>query len=230
MSQISSAKPPRLAVWLLDLFTPPSQSEAIPGDLFEEFTTAVSTSGSRTARRWYWRQVVNTVAHLMGREFRTSPWAIVATALGGYLLLIGGDYLVYMATGALLTKFQIYHYLNARLFWWIYAVAVGRVIYPMFIGWMLAAMARKMEMATAATLSTIVAVLGVPGQLEGGGLLSPLLLATVFLDKIHGYLGPYTNLYVMYLFMLGLLPPIALFVGAVIRRESSSPGGPPVAA
>jgi len=38
MTHASSVQPPRVAVWLLDLFTPSEQTESIPGDLLEEFS------------------------------------------------------------------------------------------------------------------------------------------------------------------------------------------------
>ncbi len=228
MSQKLTVQPPRLAAWLVDLFTPPNQSDAITGDLLEEFTTVVSTSGSGSANRWYWRQATKTVAHLIRGEFRSSPWAIAATAFAGYLLLICAVQLVNVATGALLKEFQIYHYVSARLFWWIYAVALERVICPMLIGWMLAAIARNREMATAATLSMIVALLGVPLYL-GGGLLW-LLSATAIIDKAHRYV-PHANFLwlVRNAFILMGMPPFAVFVGAVIRRISMPPERKPIA-
>ena len=106
MSQTSTVQPPGLAAWV---FRPPSQCEAISGDLLEEFTMAVSTSDSGGARRWYWRQIIKTIAHLMSAEFRTSPWAIAATAFGGYLLLMYAVRLANMAAGAFLGRFQVYY-------------------------------------------------------------------------------------------------------------------------
>src|SRR5204862_5771919 len=45
MTQASSVQPPRVAVWLLDLFTHYEQTESIPGDLLEEFSAVASRSG-----------------------------------------------------------------------------------------------------------------------------------------------------------------------------------------
>lgn len=59
-------RPPVIAVWLVGFFTPDKQTEAIQGDLVEEFSRLASASGVAAARRWYWRQSINTVAHLMG--------------------------------------------------------------------------------------------------------------------------------------------------------------------
>ncbi len=62
MSQASFVQPPRIAVWLVDLFTPDKQAESIPGDLLEEFSDLASKSGVAFARRWYWRHSVKTIA------------------------------------------------------------------------------------------------------------------------------------------------------------------------
>ena len=49
MFQASFVRPPRMAVWLVDLFTPNKQSESIPGDLLEEFSELASKSGVASA-------------------------------------------------------------------------------------------------------------------------------------------------------------------------------------
>ena len=62
-------RPPVIAVWLVGFFTPDKQTEAIQGDLVEEFSSLASSSGVATARRWYWRQSINTVARLWAPDF-----------------------------------------------------------------------------------------------------------------------------------------------------------------
>ena len=79
-------KPPRLATWLMDLFTP-LEEESIVGDLFEEHSQLASKSGVKFARRWYWRQTAKTIAHMFGAGFRNAPWSTTATVVGGFLLL-----------------------------------------------------------------------------------------------------------------------------------------------
>ena len=59
--------PPRVVSWFVDLFPPIEQTETIQGDLLEEFSGLVSTSGIDLARRWYWRQSVKTVVVEHGR-------------------------------------------------------------------------------------------------------------------------------------------------------------------
>jgi hypothetical protein len=51
-----SLQPPRLAVWLVNLFTLPDNAEAIMGDLLEESSQIAHQAGVVSARRWYWRQ------------------------------------------------------------------------------------------------------------------------------------------------------------------------------
>jgi hypothetical protein len=79
--------PPRLASWLVDLFTPVGEADAIRGDLLEEFSDLVSKSGFAYARRWYWRQSVRTILHLIRSGFRVAPWSIAGVVVGGMLLV-----------------------------------------------------------------------------------------------------------------------------------------------
>ena len=73
--------PPWVASWLVDLFTPIGQTETIQGDLLEEFSEVASKSGVASARRWYWRQSVKSVAHLIGTGFRAAPWTAATGSL-----------------------------------------------------------------------------------------------------------------------------------------------------
>ena len=75
MSQDFSVQPPRIATWLIGLFTSDNEAEAIPGDLLEEFSHLASKAGVAIARRWYWRQTGKTITHLAGGAFRSAPRA-----------------------------------------------------------------------------------------------------------------------------------------------------------
>jgi hypothetical protein len=44
-SQASLVQPPRVAAWLVDLFTPGEQAESILGDILEEFSDVATKSG-----------------------------------------------------------------------------------------------------------------------------------------------------------------------------------------
>jgi hypothetical protein len=86
-SQAFFLQPPRIAVWLVNQFTPPEESESILGDLLEEFSQLASTAGVAVARGWYWRQTVKTIVHLAGTGFCVAPWSTAAGIVGGLLLL-----------------------------------------------------------------------------------------------------------------------------------------------
>jgi putative ABC transport system permease protein len=65
------ATPPRFAARLLDLALSADDAEAIGGDLDEMFSATIAPRiGARSARRWYWRQVI---AIVVAHETRRSP-------------------------------------------------------------------------------------------------------------------------------------------------------------
>jgi hypothetical protein len=78
-------RPPRVALWVVDLFASSTHAEPLLGDLHEEFAGLVATSGVAAARRWFWRQT-KTIRHLFGAAFRSAPWSIVGGVLLGLLL------------------------------------------------------------------------------------------------------------------------------------------------
>lgn len=149
-------RPPVLAVWLVGFFTPDKETETIQGDLIEEFSKLASSSGVATARRWYWRQSVTTVAHFIGTGFCAAPLLIAAAVLGGCLLLwFGGDFLEqamrYFAwklhTNGLLRVFRI----TAG------EVQVARFLAIMLVGSLVASVVKGREMVTAIALSLVCA-------------------------------------------------------------------------
>lgn len=185
MSQAHFVRPPRIAVWLVDLFTPAEQTESIPGDLLEEFSGLASKSGLACARRWYWRQSVKTIAHLIARGFLVTPGLIAGTVVGGYLL----GWLLFWSTQkaviAVLYRYQVYAHIDAYVFWLIYAVLIERLIEPFIIGCIIAVAAKGREMVVTMTLGLVL------GASSGAGLvqvrhhwsesnfpLAPLLWAT----------------------------------------------------
>ena len=60
--------PPRLARWLLERALDAASAEAISGDLAEEFAARRRSQGLRSARRWYWRQAIASVAARRARR------------------------------------------------------------------------------------------------------------------------------------------------------------------
>lgn len=147
--------PPRVAMRLLTLFAAGQEAESIQGDLLEEFSCLASKSGVTCARRWYWRQTMKTIAHLIGIGFRAAPLAIAATVAGGFLLtrLVSG--LPERAIFAVLERYSVFdHHFSVYVFFATYGIAIGHVIASLFVGCMVALMARSKEM-----LATIALVL-----------------------------------------------------------------------
>ena len=149
-------RPPVLAVWLIDFFVPEKRGEAIHGDLVEEFSKLASTSGLAAARRWYWRQSVGTVAHLMGAGFRGAPWLIAATVLGGCLALwfgleLGDQTLFHLNVNL--------HSHSVRISWLPWGIQAERFLVMMLVGCLVALAVRGREMFTAIALSLVCAAL-----------------------------------------------------------------------
>lgn len=155
-------RPPFIASWLIDLFTSGSHEDAISGDLLEEFSDLASKSGLAYARRWYWRQSIKTVGNLMGTGLRTAPWLIASTVIGGYLML-------QLALGFALPEWLIdavielrWHHvvpyytqreMDAYMFWFGTAVMIGYLLVPLFVGCIVATVAKAREMIATLTLS-----------------------------------------------------------------------------
>lgn len=146
VTKSSLVQPPRLAVWLVDLFTPIGQAESIPGDLLEEFSEIYSKSGVVSARRWYWRQSVKSVAHLTASGFLMAPWLIAVAVVGGWLLAWGFYWLTEKAIIAIHYKYQVYAHIDAYVFWLLYGVLIERLVEPLLVGTIVALAVKGREM------------------------------------------------------------------------------------
>ncbi len=160
ISQSPPVQPPRIASWLVELFAPLEYAGSILGDLLEEFSDLASQSDVASARRWYWRQSAKTVAHLIGTGFRVAPWSIVGTVLGGYLLLaFGASWPEQAIVGVL--HFRRHHVtpyytnLDTYVFWLNTSILIGRLLMSLFIGCIVAAVAKGREMVATMTLGFI---------------------------------------------------------------------------
>ena len=159
-SQPFSDQPPRLAVWLVNLFTIPDDAEAIVGDLLEEFSHLASTSGVVFARRWYWRQALKTIVHLIGTAYRAAPWWTSAGVAGGMLAHRLLWRLVEPTIFAVLVRYQIpEHHFNVYVFFASTGLDIAYLIVFLFEGCIAAIVAKEREMAAATTLSLIYAAL-----------------------------------------------------------------------
>ena len=192
MSHSSPVPPPQLAAWLMDMFSPHHQAEAIPGDLTEEFSGIAVQYGVVYARRWYWRQAIRTIGHLFGGGFRSVR--LLISVLGAGLLGICGIY-------EILQRYQVYFYIHPHAFWVIYTIVIAFLI-PMTMGFLAAIIAKGKEMIAALTLSLLV---GAPGALGLFRFLaqwndyrfhSPIvavLLATTFVSPAAIMIGGYVS-------------------------------------
>jgi hypothetical protein len=168
MTQASSFQPPRIAVWLIDLFTPYQQEESIPGDLLEEFTDIASKSGVASARRWYWRQSVRTILHLVVTGLRAAPLSVFGPVVGGLLLFRLGSSLPERAIVAVLdfhrqphvTPYYTWPQVQTRVWWLSYGVLMGLLLMSLFIGCIVAAVAKGQEMVATTTLGLLFGILG----------------------------------------------------------------------
>ncbi len=153
-------QPPRLAVWLVNLFTVPDNAEAIMGDLLEEFSQIAHQAGVVFARRWYWRQALKTLVHLIFTAYRVAPWSTAAGVAGGFLTrkLLGR--LVEPVIFAVLERFQIPElHFNLYVFFASTGIDIGHLLVFLFVGCIAAIGAKETEMPAATTLSLIFAVL-----------------------------------------------------------------------
>lgn len=156
-SQVDGLQPPRVPVWLVTLFSPAVHGESILGDLSEEFSRLASTKGIVHARRWYWRQTVTTIPHLLATGFRSAPWTITALVTGAFLLrwFISSvsDPAVSRSLDAVLTKYRVYeHDPQAYVFWLTSSMLTVRLVVNAFFGALVAVAAKGREMAATIAL------------------------------------------------------------------------------
>ena len=163
-SQPHFVQPPRIAVWLLNLFALGEEAESIQGDLLEEFSLLASKSGAASARRWYWRQTMKTVPQLAGVGFRTAPWMTTAAVVGGFLLrkLLGP--LVEPPIFAVLERYRVFeHHFGTYMFFASTGIDIGHLITFLFIGFAVALVSRQREMVATTTLGLIYGAMAVVG-------------------------------------------------------------------
>jgi len=165
MTQASSVQPPRVAVWLLDLFTPYEQTESISGDLLEEFSDVASKSGVAYARRWYWRQSVRTILHVVRSGFRVAPWSIVGAVVGGVLLVQLGHAFAEggIRTGDEFLSHHVHRLSHFDLFLMNSGMYLWRLTVSMLIGCIIALACKSREMLATITVSLVCSIQAVTG-------------------------------------------------------------------
>ncbi len=147
-------RPPRLATWLVELFTSADQAEGILGDLAEEFSDLVSRWGVVLARRWYWRQSVETIAHLASAGFRVVPWSLAGLVLLGFLLRWFSSGLPEYIIVAILRTQRPYSNIHYGSYVWLitYGIPIMHVIVSFFVGCLVGLVAKRKEMVATMTL------------------------------------------------------------------------------
>jgi len=165
-SQPNLAQPPRMAVWLISLFSLTNEAESIQGDLLEEFSVLAAKSGAHSARGWYWRQTIKTLPRLAGFGFRTAPWITAAAVAGGYLLRKLVAPLVDTVTFAVIERYPVLfeHHFRAYLFFASTGLDIEHLITFLLIGFIVAFVARQREMVATIVLALIWAAFALSGS------------------------------------------------------------------
>src|SRR5664279_793813 len=155
-SHFSNAQPPRVAVSLLNLFTPQAEAESIPGDLLEEFVALSSSRGTSYARRWYWRQILKTTAHLYASTIRVDLWWMVSAVVGGfYLLRLFGPIPERMIFGVL-QRYQVYEtHFGIYVFFATYGIGIAHALRALLVGSLVAMVSKGREMVSTMTLALV---------------------------------------------------------------------------
>jgi hypothetical protein len=137
------------------------QAESILGDLAEEFSDIASKLGVASARRWYWRQSLKTIAHLAGSSFRTAPWSLAGVVLLGFLLRWFSAVFPERVVIAILRAQRPYSNLHYDFYVWLvtWGIPIARVVEMTLIGCIIAAIARGKEMAATITVVAISVVI-----------------------------------------------------------------------
>jgi hypothetical protein len=155
-TQPPSMQPPRIAVWLIGLFTSDKEAEAVPGDLLEEFSHLAAESGSVIARRWYWRQTAKTITHLAGAAFRSAPWLMAAVIVGGFWLHGFLHGLPDKVLSVVTDRYLAYWSSHLQVYKWVLSgMAITHLLLSMFVGCMVALATKGREMVATMTLALV---------------------------------------------------------------------------
>lgn len=150
-------RPPRIAARLVELFASAEQAESILGDLHEEFSEVASKSGVVAAHRWYWRQTVKTIFHLLGAPFRNAPWSLSTIVLVGFLIHWFSATVPEHVIMAILRAQRPYSNLHYEFYVWQinYGMPIAYVVTSMLIGCAVAVLAKGREVVATLTLIVV---------------------------------------------------------------------------
>jgi hypothetical protein len=148
-------RPPSIAAWLVSLFGSADQAESILGDLEEEFSEIASKSAAVSARGWYWRQSLKTIAQLAGAGVRNAPWPLAGLVLAGFLLQWFSTGLPERVIVAILRTQRPYSNLHYDFYisFLTYGFPIAGDIQSILLGCFVAAFARQREVIATTALS-----------------------------------------------------------------------------
>lgn len=154
-------RPARVTAWLVELFASAEQADSILGDLHEEFSELASKSGVVFARRWYWRQGLKTISHLVAGAFRTAPWSLAGVVLFGFLLRGFSFNLPESLVVAILRTQRPYsnHHVMAYMNFLTYGTLIARALTSATIGCMMAFFAKGREVVATLGLALLFSAL-----------------------------------------------------------------------
>jgi len=95
---VKPANPPTLPTKLLESFVPQRTSEALLGDLIEQYEAGRS-------RTWYWQQVILALVISAGRELRASKLHAARAVVIGYLTGASLSYFTTLLAGRFVGRF-----------------------------------------------------------------------------------------------------------------------------
>lgn len=156
-------QPPSIAAWLVELFASADHAENLLGDLTEEFSDIALKLGVASARRWYWRQSMKTIAHLSGAAFRTERWSLVGVVTLGFLLHWLFVALPAQVIVAILHAQRPYSNLHYDLYVWLvtWGIPIERIVEMTLVGCFVAMVAKGREIiATIALIAILAGILG----------------------------------------------------------------------
>lgn len=161
----NAVQPPRLATWLVTLFT--GDDESIVGDLHEEFAQMGSRSGIQSARNWYWRQCLRTIAYLVRGGFYGAPWSTLTATTAGFLLLRAAHWLPGKLLNVVTDRYLMYWSNHFHAYQWLLnALFPAYLITSLLTGCVLALVAKKREMIATMMLGIVLCLMILFGYLS----------------------------------------------------------------
>jgi hypothetical protein len=80
--------PPAFACWLVESVLPGRYTDALLGDLIEEYTLRAESTSPLTASRWFWSQACRSVPSMVWSSLRSRDWLIsMSVAVGVYIIM-----------------------------------------------------------------------------------------------------------------------------------------------